>query len=183
MNRTHPEGVGGVEAFPCSLLAHSSHPFPNPIPTLGYFPPWLHRVPVAELEQLWGWQGLRDPFSAAINRAQRISWHISSAAKQGNCLYNPGFPCRSSEAGAGGGCRRINFQSPVRRSLGAPGGARREFQSLETALGMRKNSWQEQLPQSLVVLVPAGVSGAWAKLHGAARMSPGAVTRGCHLAP
>lgn len=34
---------------------------------------------------------------------------------------------------------------------------------------MRKNSWQEQLPLSLVELVPAGVSGAWAKLHGAAR--------------
>lgn len=93
----------------------------------------------------------------------------STSAKQGNFLYNPSFPCRSSEAGAREGWRRINFKSPLRHRLGAPGDARRDFHSPETALGTRKNSWQEQLPLSLVELVPAGVSGAWAKLHGAAR--------------
>lgn len=36
-------------------------------------------------------------------------------------------------------------------------------------MGMRKNSWQEQLPRSLAVPVPAGVSGARAKLHRGAR--------------
>lgn len=101
-----------MKPFPAQHWLTPLIPSLIPFSPLGYFPSRLHRVPVAELEQLWGWQGLRDPFSAAINRGQRISWHISSAAKQGNCLYNPGFPCRSFKPGARGGLQKDKFPIP-----------------------------------------------------------------------
>lgn len=108
----------------------------------------------------WGYRSLAALSQAGTAKPQpRIllesSAESSTSAGQGNSLYNPGFPCRSSEAGgARGGWRRINFKSPLRhRILEVPGGS-----FTTQRLGMRKNSWQEEPPQSLPVLVVPGQS-------------------------